>query len=160
MNIRINKINFYFVLERLLNDNYDEDFKYHFLTKDLLTDKIGNEYHHYIENSNNKKMFESTSEITYKVKTISGFKNRKEESGRSINVSNGELRELLLPYVYEYKILEVVPLVIETYLEEYGKDDEINYLNDRDVEVISELVKQYNKKQTEVKVKTLNEIRK
>lgn len=159
MNIRINKINFYFVLEKLLNDNYDEDFKYHFLTKDLFTDKIGNEYHHYIENSNNEKMFENTSEITYKVKTSSGFKNRLEESGRSINISNGELRDLLLPYVYEYKILEIVPLVIETYLEEYGVKDKINYLNDNDVEVISKIVKEYNKMQTEVKVKTLNEIK-
>ena len=160
MNIRINKINFYFVLEKLLNDNYDEDFKYHFLTKDLFTDKIGNEYHHYIENFNNEKMFESTSEITYKVKTPSGFSNRIEESGRSINISNGELRDLLLPYVYEYKILEIVPLVIETYLEEYGLKDKVNYLNDNDVEVISEIVKEYNKMQTEAKVKTLNEIKK
>lgn len=159
MNYKIDKASFYLFLERMLNTVYDEaNFKLHIESRDLNSSIIGTEYKYSIIDNNENKMFESSIGRVYKVKTLEGYANRNYKINDNFTLGE-EINKLLSSSVYKYKVLEIVPLLLETYFEETKVKGEVNFLDNDEINYLCNAAKKYNEDQTLTKVKTLNKIK-
>ena len=159
MNLLIEKESFYMMLEEVLNSSYDETFKYTCEKKEVIGNLIGERYTYFVKNEKGEELFRSYSEYVRKVNNFGTYVDKTYELNKYIEVNdkNNEIEKLFSPYVYRYKVLEILPLIINSLKED--EQGEVSFSKD-EIDFIKDISKEYNKEQTNVKVRTLNKINK
>lgn len=162
MNDKVNKISTYRLLERVLNDNYDEEFKIRIIAKDLSdygTEVLGTKHIYFIENKNHERMFKSESLKVAKEKKGNNYVSRGYSVGTFFHLDNSSssVNSLVAPYVFDYPVLEMFPSIVKT-LVENTNDEEPHIFNSDETEATLEILRRYKEVSGKVKQRTLNKL--
>lgn len=163
MNKKVDKESFYELLEGVLNENYDGNFKFKTLEKDLsdYSSSIGTKYIYFIETEDKTRLFESYSAVVHKQKIGNSYVTRNYDYGKTLNINN--INDLLSSHLLDYQALEIIPDSLKIVLGKYN-DEDICCLDEKEKEVIVEISKEYKgeleKIKQKVRMHTLTSLRK